>query len=125
MSKLVVLIVAVAGLALAGCSDDSQSPTAAPSSSSVPGTPTAPPETIVEGTPYPAAFATCAQGIWDKRVDEWNQLVKDRDAKGAADVVVDGKTYVDQGAYFAVKKWPATFKATLDSPATKTPCPTS
>lgn len=121
MSKLVVLV-AVVGLALAGCSDDTQSPTAAPSSSSLPGTPTAPPEMIVEGKAYPLAYATCAQQLWDGRIDGWNKLVQERDAKGAADVVVNGVAYEDQAAYFKAKKWPATFKATLDAPGTRSSC---
>jgi hypothetical protein len=114
-------VVAVGVLALAGCSDDpaTSAPSPAPMTSV---TPTPPSEMIVDGKGYPLTYATCAQKIWDGRVAEWNHLVEERDAKGAAEVVVAGKTYLDSAAYGKAKGWPASFKATLDDPATTKAC---
>jgi ABC-type Fe3+-hydroxamate transport system substrate-binding protein len=101
----------------AGCSSDDD-PAAAPATSSTTSstspvlTPTAPPEMIVDGKRYPLTFATCAQKLWDDRVDEWNALVQ---AGKSGDT--------DQAGYFKAKGWPASFAATLDAPTTRTACP--
>lgn len=125
----VILTTIAAVLLLAGCSSNDDGPTpgavnqpSTTASSAPPATPTAAPEMIIEGKAYPLAYGTCAQGLWDKRVGEWNQLVQVRDAKGADAVVVNGKSYDDQAAYFKAKAWPATLAATLESAATKKAC---
>jgi hypothetical protein len=132
MSRYLAVLIAAAGLVLAGCSGGGDPagpvqehtdgmPVSSSSASAV--TPTAPPEMIVEGKRYPLAYATCGQKLWDQRIDEWNRLVQERDAKGAANVVVDGKEYPDQGSYFKAKGWPASFKATLHAGVTERACP--
>lgn len=114
-------LVALLGMAVAGCSDDPEPPAAAPPAVVVSTPP--PPSVIVDGKSYPQAFADCAQMLWDGRVAVWNKLVQARDAAGRDQVVVDGKSYDDQPAYFKAKAWPATFEATLTAAATKAACP--
>lgn len=100
------LALAVAlGLMFVGCGGGEDAspvtPTASPTSEPTP------PPTSDDST---VSKRLACQAEWNRYVDEWNELVEQRDAEGAEHVVDDGAEYEAYGEWAAANGYPGTFE---------------